>query len=166
MELNYSLVFITALIPLVISFVWYNPKVFGNAWMKSAGLTEESLQGGNMLVIFGLTYLLGIFASAALLGATIHQSNLVSLFVNQPGFGEVGSELNNWIVDFNSKYGALHRTFPHGALHGGLVAIMLVLPVVAINAMFERKGFKYIMINVGFWFICMMLIGGVLCAYA
>jgi len=166
MELNYSLVFITALIPLAIGFLWYSPMLFGNAWMKSAGLTEESLKGGNMIIIFGLTYLLGVFASAALYGATIHQSNLVSLFVNQPGFDEAGSELNNWIVDFNSKYGSLHRTFSHGMLHGGLVAFILIMPVIAINAMFERKGFKYILINTGYWFVTMMLIGGVVCAYA
>lgn len=26
---------------LVVGFVWYNPKVFGNAWMKAAGMTDE-----------------------------------------------------------------------------------------------------------------------------
>jgi hypothetical protein len=29
-----------ALIPTVIGFLWYNPKVFGNAWMAAADMTE------------------------------------------------------------------------------------------------------------------------------
>ena len=45
MALNYLLVFLTGLIPLVTGFVWYNPKVFGNTWMRAAGLTEEQLSG-------------------------------------------------------------------------------------------------------------------------
>ena len=43
---------------LVLGFIWYNPKVFGTAWMKGLGLNEEDLQQGNMAVIFGLAFLL------------------------------------------------------------------------------------------------------------
>ena len=49
---------LAALVPLVIGFIWYNPKVFGSAWIKATGLTEEQLMGGNMMLIFGITYLM------------------------------------------------------------------------------------------------------------
>ncbi|MEM1124806.1 MAG: DUF1761 domain-containing protein, partial [Bacteroidota bacterium] len=32
------------------------------------------------------------------------------------------------------------------------------------NALFERRGWKYIWIHTGYWFITLALIGGLLCA--
>ena len=61
MEFNVWVLFVAALIPLITGAVWYNPKVFGNAWLKTSGLTEEEAQSGNMAVIFGLSYVFGLF---------------------------------------------------------------------------------------------------------
>lgn len=55
---NMLLAAATALIPLLIGFVWYNPKVFGTAWMKEAGVTMEDGKKMNMPLVFGLTYFL------------------------------------------------------------------------------------------------------------
>jgi peptidoglycan biosynthesis protein MviN/MurJ (putative lipid II flippase) len=33
------------LIPMALGFVWYHPKVFGNAWMQSIGMNEASMKG-------------------------------------------------------------------------------------------------------------------------
>ena len=35
---------VAALAAVAIGFVWYNPKVFGNAWMKSIGKTKEEMR--------------------------------------------------------------------------------------------------------------------------
>jgi hypothetical protein len=43
---------------------------------------------------------------------------------------------------------------------------MLVLPILSINAMFERKGFKYIAINAGYWIITLGLMGGIICGFS
>ena len=59
MEINWIAIAVSALIPLVIGAIWYNPKVLGKAWMQASGVTEEQVQSGNMLVIFGLTYVFG-----------------------------------------------------------------------------------------------------------
>lgn len=40
-SMNFYLYFVTALVPLILGFVWYNPKTFGNAWMKEAEMTDE-----------------------------------------------------------------------------------------------------------------------------
>ena len=37
---NWIAVAVSAASTLVIGFVWYNPKVFGKAWMESVGMTE------------------------------------------------------------------------------------------------------------------------------
>ncbi|MGZ3933107.1 MAG: DUF1761 domain-containing protein, partial [Bacteroidia bacterium] len=61
--------------------------------------------------------------------------------------------------------GTSYRTFKHGALHGTIGGFMIALPILATNAMFEGKGFKYIAINAGYWIICMALMGGLICAW-
>lgn len=46
---NYLAVFLAALSSMVVGSIWYAPKVFGTAWMKSAGLTEEKMRKGGMM---------------------------------------------------------------------------------------------------------------------
>ena len=48
---------IAALMPMVAGFAWYHKALFGNAWMKSIGKTEDDLQNGNMPVTFGVAYI-------------------------------------------------------------------------------------------------------------
>lgn len=40
----------------VVGAIWYGV-LFGKAWQKAAGLSDEDIQTGNMAVIFGLTFL-------------------------------------------------------------------------------------------------------------
>ncbi len=165
MEFNWIILLGTALIPLLTGFVWYHPKVFGNTWMRAAGLTEEQLNGSNMAVIFGLTYVLGLLLSAAMAPLVIHQMHLMSLLVDEPGFGDPQSEVGRLFADLLEKYGHNFRSFKHGALHGTIAALFFALPVLGINALFERKGGKYIAIHTGYWVVTLALIGGVVCAY-
>jgi hypothetical protein len=37
MNINFLAVLVTALVPMVMGFIWYNPKVLGIAWMRAAG---------------------------------------------------------------------------------------------------------------------------------
>ncbi len=155
-----------ALIPMVVGFIWYNPKVLGTAWMEAAGLTEEKLKGANMPLVFGLSYLFSFFLSFGLYSLVVHQGHVMSTLVNEPGFNDAGSEVNLYYTNFMAKYGANFRTFKHGVLHGTIGGIIIALPILATNALFERKGFKYIAINVGYWVITMGLMGGVICQFA
>ena len=165
MALNYQLVFITALIPIVTGFVWYNPKVFGNVWMKAAGVTPEQGKKMNMFLTFGLTYLFGLMLSMILFSVVIHQTHLYSILVDTPGYGQENSEVMNYIEEFMAKYSGNYRSFKHGALHGTIAGVFFALPVIAINALFEMKGFKYIAVNAGFWILNLMLMGGVICQF-
>lgn len=163
---NFIILFIAALVPLVVGFIWYNPKAFGKAWLQASGLTEESMKGANMALIFGLTYLFSFFAAFTMQYMVIHQFHLFSILLGTPGLEESGSELNTFYLSFMEKYGVNYRTFKHGALHGGIGGVTLALPIIAINALFERKGFKYIAINGGFWIACMILMGGIICQFS
>jgi hypothetical protein len=48
-EVNYLAVLLAALSSMVVGSIWYAPKVFGNTWMKLAGLTEEKMKKGGMM---------------------------------------------------------------------------------------------------------------------
>ena len=164
---NFPVILLAALIPLVIGFIWYNSKVFGNAWMKAADINEEKMKGAKMPLIFGLTYLLSFFVAFFMMPLTIHQSHLMSIVMNEPGIMQFDptTEAGKMVSDFMGRYGTNFRTFKHGSLHGTISGIMLALPIIGVNALFERKGFKYVAINAGFWIVSMALMGGVVCAF-
>jgi hypothetical protein len=63
MELNYLAIVLAALSTFLLGGLWYSPAVFGKAWMKENGFTEESLKGGNMIKIFGLAFVLGLISA-------------------------------------------------------------------------------------------------------
>ena len=154
------LILVAGLVPLLTGFIWYNPKVFGNTWMKSAGMTEESMKGANMALIFGLCYVFGCLLAMALMSVVIHQMGVVSVFQ-----GDETPESASYLKNFLDNYGNRFRTFKHGALHGTLTGIFIALPVVGTGALFERRGFKYIAVHTGYWVLTMALMGGIICAF-
>ena len=62
-EVNWLAVIVAALSTFLIGGLWYSPAVFGKAWMKENGFTEENMKGGNLVKIFGLSFVLGLIAS-------------------------------------------------------------------------------------------------------
>jgi len=161
---NPWILLIAALVPMLVGTVWYGP-LFGKVWMKVNGFTEESLKGGNMALIFGLSFFLSIILASGLMGLTNHQTGVMQLFATHPDFEKVGSEVHTLFNTTMEEFGDRHRTFGHGALHGGLAAILIALPLIAINALFERRGGKYIGIHFGYWFVTLILMGGVVCQW-
>lgn len=65
-QLNYWAILVAALSTFLLGGLWYSPAVFGTAWMRENGFTEESMKGGNLVKIFGLTFLLALIASVNL----------------------------------------------------------------------------------------------------
>lgn len=164
--MNLAVIALAALIPLVIGFIWYNKFMFGNAWMKATGVTPESAKGTNMAVVFIMTYVCCFLAGFILQFLVIHQFGFFSTLMKEPGLMQPGSDMNNYAMDFMNKYGDRFRTFRHGALHGTMAGLFMITPIIAVNAMFERKGFKYIAINGGYWIVSLALMGGVICAFS
>lgn len=166
MEMNFIVLALAALVPLITGFVWYHPKVFGTAWMGAAGLTQDDMKDFNMIKVFSLTYIFSLMAAMALQSLVIHQFSIYSILLGEPGFGVPGSEISVYLDSFMEKYGHNYRTFRHGALHGTLTGLFLVLPIIGVNGLFERKSFKYIAINTGFWTFCFAIMGGIICQFA
>jgi hypothetical protein len=85
--------------------------------------------------------------------------------IQDPSLRDPKSKLALYLADFMQQYGGNFRTFKHGALHGVLGGVFMVLPILAVNALYERKSWKYIFINVGFWTACLTLMGGIISAW-
>jgi len=73
MEMNFLAPLVAAFTTLLVGFVWYHPKALGTLWLKEANLTQEELQKGNMLKIFGLTFVFSFFIGIIMQALTIHQ---------------------------------------------------------------------------------------------
>ncbi len=163
--MNILAILVAALVSLPIGFIWYNPKVFGNAWMKTIGKTEEELKNGapNMILVLGLSIVFAFMIALVVQMNVVHQSGLYSLLAEIEGSanGKVEVLLNGTSID----YANLHRSFGHGVLHGVILSIFLVLPIMAQTAMYENRGFKYIAINVGYWIVTLAIMGGIICAW-
>lgn len=159
MEFNFLALFVAALSTLVVGFIWYNPKVFGTIWMKESGLTEEKMKGANMPIIFLMAVFFAFLISIVLQFLTIHQWGAFSMTG-----GNVATAKPSYAA-FMADYGTAFRTFKHGAFHGFLTGLFLAFPMIATNALFERKSWKYTFINSGYWILCFMIMGGIICAW-
>lgn len=159
MEINFLAILVAAISALVVGFVWYNPKVFGTAWMHAADMTDEKIKSANMGKIFVMALIFALLLAMSMLTLTIHQTGAM---------GMVGGDIENALPSytaFMADYGAAHRTFGHGALHGFFAAVFIVLPVLGTNALFERKGAKYILVNSGYWMVTMAIMGAIVCGW-
>ncbi len=165
MEMNWWLFFVAALIPLAVGSVWYSPIGFAKSWMKESGVTQEMAESGNMPMIFGLSYLFGLFIAGALMSMVIHQSDVYAILSYLPDFNDATSKTAQDFAAFMNDYGHLHRSFGHGALHGAFCTLTFAFPLIAINSMFERKSWKYIWIHAGYWLVTLMLMGGLICQF-
>ncbi len=163
-ELNWLVIFSTALVPLAVGALWYGP-LFGKAWMVEADMSEEKMAGANMMKIYGLALVFGMMLALGLTPIVIHQMGVFSTLQNL-GVETPGSEANLYLQDFLTKYGSEFRTFKHGAFHGLLTGLFILLPVMGTNALFERRSWKYIFMNVGYWALSAAIMGGIISAFA
>lgn len=129
---NWLSLVLSALVPMVVGFIYYHKAVFGKAWMDSIGMTEEKAKQANMGLTFGISLVMALILSFFLLG-----------FNNSPG--QEGQ----------------FDTFGHGAFHGVILAVFIVIPVFITNGLFEQKSWKNIFINIFYWVITLALIGGI-----
>lgn len=62
-EINWIAVVVAALASFLLGGLWYSPVLFGKAWQRETGLTDERLKQGNMARIFGLSFILALLAA-------------------------------------------------------------------------------------------------------
>lgn len=63
-EVNWLAVLAAAFSAFLLGGLWYSPALFGKAWQRGAGLTDEQLKGGNPGKIYGGAFALSLIAAA------------------------------------------------------------------------------------------------------
>ncbi len=164
-EINFLAVLLSALIPLLVGVIYYHPKVFGTIWMKSAGVSPDAQKKANMIIVFSKMILVSIPLAFLMQFLVIHQFHFFSMLANDPSIATLGSPLNTFFTETMSKYGMEFRTFKHGVFHGAFSGLLLALPIITINSLFENKNWKYILVHTFYWIIVLGLMGGVISAF-
>lgn len=128
-SLNYWAILVSALSTFLIGGLWYSPAVFGKAWMRENGFTEEELKKGNMMKIFGLTFLLALVAAinlAMFLGPEINIA-MGALYGFLAGFG--------WVAMFiGTHYLFERKSFKLFLINAGYSIVALTAMGVIIGA--------------------------------
>jgi hypothetical protein len=127
--LNIWAVLVAALSTFLIGGLWYSPAVFGKAWMRENGFTEESLKGSNMVKIFGLTFFLALIAAinlAMFLGPE-DEPEMGALWGFAAGFG--------WVATFiGTHYLFERKSFTLFLINAGYSVIALTVMGVILAA--------------------------------
>ena len=164
--MNFIAISVASLVPILLGMIWYSNFMFGKIWMKEAGLSLDQMKTGSMAVIFGCSFLFSFMLAFNIQSLTIHQFAIPSalmLAIEDPTRKESAQAI---IDSFTTGiYANDFRTFKHGLLHGIISAIFIVLPVIGMNSLFEKRSFKYIFIHVGYWIISFGIMGGIVSAW-
>ena len=127
--LNIWAVLVAALSTFLIGGLWYSPAVFGKAWMRENGFTEESMKGSNMMKIFGLTFFLALIAAinlAMFLGPE-DKPEMGALWGFAAGFG--------WVATFiGTHYLFERKSFTLFLINAGYSVIALTVMGVILAA--------------------------------
>lgn len=164
MQLNWLVILLNSFVPLLVGAVYYNKMFFGGAAQSAAGPSSAAKNHPAMVYIFSL--LMSVLLAVFMMPIVMHANHLYSLIAMRDYDPGTASTAQQDVAAFMAKYGSNFRTFKHGAFHGLLTAIFGVWPILGIVALFENKGWKYIAVHVGYFAICLMLMGGTICAYA
>ena len=128
-EVNYLAVFLAAVSSMVVGSIWYAPKVFGNTWMKLAGLTEGQLKKGGMMPMVW-AFVLSLLTAYVLAHVTF---------------------LSNHFFQHSFLHDALSTAF--------WVWLGFVVTRIMVHNLFELRPAKLNMLALGNEFITIMLMG-------
>ena len=114
-NINWLAVVVSTVAYFALGAIWYGP-VFGKAWQKGVGLTDEEIKNGNMGKLFGTALIMSFIASFGM-----------AMFFF--GFGE-NPDMNPIM----------------GATMGLMTGLFFIIPTTALNYNFARKGAGLILI--------------------
>ena len=62
--INIWAVLAAGLSSMVLGGLWYSPALFGKAWMRESGMTEEKARSSNMAKVMGTAFFLAVIGAA------------------------------------------------------------------------------------------------------
>ena len=121
-QINVWAVLAAGVASMVLGGLWYSPVLFGNAWMRASGITEERARSANMTKVMGTAFLL------AILGAWVF-----AMFLGPnpaPGFAAAAGLSAGlcWVAgSFGINYLFEQRPFRLFAINGGYHTLQYTL---------------------------------------
>ena len=156
---NFLVLIGVAFIPLILGYIWFHPNVFGGkTWQTLANLTDEQMNSEIKPWQLLLTILLNFLIAFGVFICTVHQTHVLG--ITGP---DVDAFKGGVALEFMQTYGDNFQTFSHGIAHGlGICLLFFVIPILGYAVIFERKRFKYLLVNAGFWGISLVLMAGII----
>jgi len=140
-EINIFAILVAAAVPNALGALYYGP-LFGKRWLSSLNMTADDMKGRNEGLIYGGAYLLCAVVC------------FFSKFLVELAHKDVNDQGELIFASFH--------TFPHGAIHGSVIAIGIVIPIIVCLGLFQKSTTSNILINSLFWLICFAIMGGIL----
>ena len=126
---NYLAVIVAALSTFLVGGLWYSTALFGKAWMRENGFTEEGMKGRSMAKIFGLAFFLALISAinlAMFLGPE-NRPAMGALWGFAAGFG--------WVATFvGTHYLFERKSFALFLINAGYSVVSLTLMGVILAA--------------------------------
>ncbi|MFI5412715.1 MAG: DUF1761 domain-containing protein [Candidatus Micrarchaeales archaeon] len=137
--LNWSAIFVAAVVALIIGGFWYSPALFGNAWMKSMGWKKED-----------------IAKSMKKMNAMVMASMYLKMFVT--------SAITAFVLSI-----LIHIFSVTSLTDASELALLVWLGFVAAyrvgDVVFEGKNFNYYMINTMQVFVSLLVMSWIISAW-
>jgi len=135
--INWLAVLAAGLSSFIVGGIWYSPLLFGRAWMKGNGLTEDDVRNGQKGKIFGWTLIFSLLMAA----------NLAMFLAPSPA--DCSSEC---VPKVNISWGAT----------AGFLAGIWTFCAIAIHSLFEQKNWRVILINGFYSVLALTLMGAII----
>ena len=159
-ESNWYILFLTAFLPLIIGYIWYHPKVFGERLAKISGRDLSEIGVTNNLKRALSLYGFGVLISYLILVLSVHQVAPHLLFFGEPLMTDPNYEAHAFLQNFLEQFGDRHRSFGHGAIHGFETGLFASLTTLGFAAFAEGQSLKKSWIHIGFWVLTCTILGG------
>lgn len=134
--INWLAVVVSAVAFFALGAIWYGP-LFGKAWQKGVGLSDEEMKNANMGKLFGSAF---IFALIICIGMAIF-------------FFGFGADPDNPV------------TISMGAMYGLMTGLFFILPSTCMNYLFARKSPSLMLIDSFYHIVAYTLVGVILAAW-
>ena len=139
-QFNWLAIIVAGLIPSIMGAIYYGP-IFQKQWLSSLGKTQEEMVPKNMGLTYGLALMMAMLLS-------INMKLTIEM---------IHRDVINGQLAFHSTH-----TFGHGAFHGLLMCLFIIVPVIVSLSLFQKNSGKNILLNVIFWCITMSIMGAIL----
>ena len=136
-QINWLAVLVAGLSAFVLGGVWYSPALFGKAWMKDSGLSEEQIKAGNKGKIFGATAIFSLVMAA----------NLAMYLADSPA---------------SCPPECAQRTDLAWGTIAGFLSGIWTFCAIAIHSLFELKSWRLILINGFYSLLSLTLMGAII----